>query len=101
VSIKARRFWQSLKRGLLVTSVVYFVVDFIAVLTTHEPILPLLKSFPLAWLWYWPKIFYARNAMVTDRDFFISFGANTVAYTTAIYMVSYFRHALKLKEAKR
>jgi hypothetical protein len=93
---KAGRLWLSLKRAFTVTAAVYFVLTIVA-LFVGDPMTPLLNRFPLAWIWYWPKLFLWSGATVTDRDLIVSLALNIVAYTTLIYAISYLmdqrRHA--------
>jgi hypothetical protein len=83
--------WLSLKRGFTVACIVYFLLDLVAVFV-GDPVTPLLSRLPLAWIWYWPKLFLAGNATVTDRDLFVSLALNVAAYTILIYAISYLMH---------
>jgi hypothetical protein len=93
---KAGRLWLSLKRAFTVTAAIYFVLTIVA-LFVGDPMTPFLNRFPLAWIWYWPKLFLGGGATVTDRDLIISLALNIAAYTMLIYAISYLmdqrRHA--------
>ena len=84
----AGRFWLSLKRAFTVTAAVYFLLGIVG-LFAGDPATPLLNRFPLAWIWYWPKLFFGGGATVTDRDLIISLALNVAAYTMLIYAISY------------
>jgi hypothetical protein len=96
MKVNAGRLWLSLKRAFTLTCVVYFLIEFIEIFS-GDPIVPLLKRLPLAWVWYWPKLFLSRGAIVTDRDLFVSLALNIAAYTVVIYAISWLM--VKRKEA--
>jgi hypothetical protein len=85
------KLWHSLKRAFTLTCAVYFLLGLIDVFA-GDPIIPLLERLPLAWIWYWPKLFLSRSTTVTDRELFVSLAVNIAVYTVAIYAVSYLMH---------
>jgi outer membrane lipoprotein-sorting protein len=83
----SRRVWLSLNRGFTLTAVVYFLLHIVEVFV-GEPTTPLLERLPLAWVWYWPKLFFSRSANTTDRDLFFALVVNIIVYTIAFYGIS-------------
>jgi hypothetical protein len=96
MKVNSGPLWPSMKRAFTVTAAVYFLLA-IGGLFIGDPTTPLLNRFPLAWIWYWPKLFLAGSATVTDRDLIVSLVLNIAAYTILIYAISFLmnnrRHA--------
>ena len=90
MNINTRRLWQSLKRAFTLTSIVYFLLQIINVFA-GDPITPFLIRLPLAWVWYWPKLFLRGSATITDRDLFVCLALNIAAYTVVIYAITCLR----------
>lgn len=85
---KKKAIWLSLKRAFSLTAAVYLSLE-VAAIFVGDPVAPLLQRFPLAWILYWPKIFFMPNTALTDRDLAVCLVLNIAAYTLLIYAVTY------------
>jgi peptidoglycan/LPS O-acetylase OafA/YrhL len=77
--------WRALRIGVMITATVFLML-IIGDLWTPRTELALLRRNPLAWLFYWPTVFWSHSENMKDLDFIGALLVNLIVYSLIAFI---------------